>query len=287
MASQGERIDTKQFMEVREWLLEAFTSVGLEVPEYEITSLNVAGLHRLAVLSQRATFQEQVLTEDMEEKAAEYVSEASRLRELASFAGLDERHMSHRGRGDVADLAAIADLANVDSPSPNFIMLGLTELSLQTGQVAERRQRVRQEMAQLKVAHNRALELMAQLNRAVDGAESELVAQQEKMVAWERNAELLRPKVEQYSQQLVNSKVKLEKSGYHADISHGALVKLAKELKDLKMKLQPLAAAVDTYCDLPPDKLAAEIEVEKLRQEIDSAKVLLEGKLAQSSMGPS
>ncbi|KAL5977816.1 AUGMIN subunit 1 [Asimina triloba] len=75
--------------------------------------------------------------------------------------------------------------------------------------------------------------------------------------------------------------VVLDRVGYIPDISHGVLVKMSEQKKDLERKTKPILDTLRSYQDLPPfyivqDKALAALAIEEKRREYTAAEKHLE-----------
>jgi HAUS augmin-like complex subunit 1 len=129
-AATGDGVfDVAHIGEVKTWLRGAFEAVGKEVPEFEYTPSTVAHLHSLATLSQHRTHAANVIATDLRQQAAEYRSQAARLREILECIGLSQENLSQSGVMAAQTLANVAHLLDVkDTETSRYVCFSLEHL---------------------------------------------------------------------------------------------------------------------------------------------------------------
>ncbi|CAN4118530.1 unnamed protein product [Withania somnifera] len=87
-ASKATGFDANRIAEVKAWLTSQFDAAGKDVPDFEYTPRSINELHKIATLSQAKTQAAVIVASDYHQKAAEYRSQAARIREILESVGL-------------------------------------------------------------------------------------------------------------------------------------------------------------------------------------------------------
>ncbi|CAK9233308.1 unnamed protein product [Sphagnum troendelagicum] len=279
-AATGDGVfDVAHIGEVKTWLRGAFEAVGKEVPEFEYTPSTVAHLHSLATLSQHRTHAANVIATDLRQQAAEYRSQAARLREILECIGLSQENLSQSGVMAAQTLANVAHLLDVKDTETSSAIVAMTELSLKKIDVEEKRNKVQKESKLLLDNTRKAIARLTYLKRALAQLEEEVAIREGPMMQWQTNLKMMASKERQYLQQLANYKSLLRRLGYTPEISHGVLMAMVEHRHELERKTKPILDTLRSYQDLPPDKALAELAIKDKQREYEAAEKYLEDAL--------
>ncbi|KAL1554660.1 AUGMIN subunit 1, variant 2 [Salvia divinorum] len=271
-------LDAHRIAEVKAWLVSQFDAVGKDIPDFEYTPRSIAHLHNIATLSQAKTQAATIVANDFRQKAAEYRSQAARIREILEHVGLVQESLPSNVVSSSQVLASVANLLNIRDTELNQ--------SLRKTAVEEKRAKVQQESKELLDYTRKAIARLTYLKRTLTQLEDDIPPCEAQMEHWKTNLAIMESKERQYLQQYSNYKAMLNRVGYSPDISHGVLVEMAEHRKDLEKKTKPILETLRSYQDLPPDKALAALAIEDKKRQYAAAEKYLEDVL-QSALASS
>ncbi|RAL51887.1 hypothetical protein DM860_010605 [Cuscuta australis] len=269
----GNAFDASRIAEVKSWLTSQFDAVGKDVPHFEYTARSVAHLHRIATVSQAKNQAAAVVAKDFRQKAAEYRSQAARIREILENIGLGQESLTPNVVSSAQVLASTSNLLNIRDTELSSFLVAIADLSLRKTAVEEKRVKVQNESKVLLDYTRKAISRLTYLKRTLAQLEDDISPCEAQMEYWKTNLTILESKERQYFQQYSNYKAMLNRVGYTPEVSHGVLVEMAEHRKDLENKTKPILDTLRSYQDLPPDKALAALAIEeKKRQYADAEK---------------
>ncbi|VFQ71708.1 unnamed protein product [Cuscuta campestris] len=269
----GNAFDASRIAEVKSWLTSQFDAVGKDVPHFEYTARSVAHLHRIATVSQAKNQAAAVVARDFRQKAAEYRSQAARIREILENIGLGQESLTPNVVSSAQVLASTSNLLNIRDTELSSFLVAIADLSLRKTAVEEKRVKVQNESKVLLDYTRKAISRLTYLKRTLAQLEDDISPCEAQMEYWKTNLTILESKERQYFQQYSNYKAMLNRVGYTPEVSHGVLVEMAEHRKDLENKTKPILDTLRSYQDLPPDKALAALAIEeKKRQYADAEK---------------
>ncbi|KAH6819346.1 HAUS augmin-like complex subunit [Perilla frutescens var. frutescens] len=278
--------DANRIAEVKSWLVSQFDAVGKDVPDFEYTPRSIAHLHNVATLSQAKTQAATIVANDFRQKAAEYRSQASRIREILEHVGLVQDSLPSNVVSSSQVLASVANLLNIRDTELSSFLVAMADQSLRKTAVEEKRAKVQQESKELLDYTRKAIARLTYLKRTLAQLEDDIPPCEAQMEHWKTNLAIMESKERQYLQQYSNYKAMLNRVGYSPDISHGVLVEMAEHRKDLEKKTKPILETLRSYQDLPPDKALAALAIEDKKRQYAAAEKYLEDVL-QSALASS
>ncbi|XP_043703518.1 AUGMIN subunit 1 [Telopea speciosissima] len=268
--------DAARIAEVKAWLASQFDAAGKEVPEFEYTPRSVAHLHNIATISQAKSQASGIVASDLRQKAAEYRSQAARIREILEHAGMAQESLPSNVISSAQVLANVANLLNIRDTEMSSFLVAMGDISLRKTGVEEKRAKVQKESRVLLDYTRKAIARLTYLKRTLAQLEDDVPACEEQMHHWKTNLKLMIKKEQQYLQQYSNYKAILNRVGYTPEISHGVLVEMAEHRKELEKKTKPILDTLRSYQDLPPDKTLAALAIEDKRRQYAAAEKYLE-----------
>ncbi|KAJ7524959.1 hypothetical protein O6H91_17G029500 [Diphasiastrum complanatum] len=278
--------DTAHIADVKTWLNSVFDAVGKEVPDFEYTPRTVSHLHNLAMVSQSRTQMAGIVAADLRQKATEFRGQAARIREILEFAGLSHDNFTPNGVESVHTLARAAHILDLKDTEVSSFLVAMADLSLKKVEIEERRHKAHQESKALLDNTRKAIARLTYLKRTLTQLEEEMAGREASMVQWQTNIKIMASKERQYLQQLANFKAILARLGYTPEISHGVLMQMVENRRDLERKTKPILETLRSYQDLPPDKALAELAIEDKRREYEAAEKYLEEALQSALYNP-
>lgn len=278
--------DASRIAEVKAWLVSQFDAVGKDVPDFEYTPRSITHLHNIATRSQAKTQAATIVANDFRQKAAEYRSQAVRIREILEHMGLVQESLPSNVVSASQVLANVSNLLNIRDTEISSFLVAMADLSLRKTAVEEKRAKVQSESKELLDYTRKAIARLTYLKRTLSQLEDEIAPCQAQMEQWNTNVTIMDSKERQYLQQYSNYKAMLNRVGYSPEISHGVLVEMAEHRKDLEKKTKPILDTLRSYQDLPPDKALAALAIEDKKRQYAAAEKYLEDVL-QSALASS
>ncbi|XP_057845812.1 AUGMIN subunit 1 isoform X2 [Cryptomeria japonica] len=271
-----DKSSASQIAEVQAWLNSVFEAAGKEIPEFKYTTSAVAHLNNVARVSQARTHAAQLITTDLQEKAAEYHSQASRVREILDGVGLAFEDLSQNAMASTKVIGTVANSLNLKDTEMSSFLVGMGDLLLRKIDAEEKRDKAHKESKELLENIRKAIKHLTHLKRTVTELEEEASHREGIIQQRQHNLKIMASKQNQYVIQLANIKTALNKVGYTPEINHGALIQMIENQKELESKTEPILNILQTYQNLPPDKYLAELAIEEKRYECEAAERSLE-----------
>lgn len=268
--------DAARISEVRAWLASQFEAAGKEVPDFEYNSRSVAHLHNLAAVSQAKTQAASIVASDFRQKAAEYRSQAARIREILESAGLAQESLASNIVASAQALANVANLLNIRDTELSSFLVAMGDISLRKSSVEEKRAKVEKDSKVLLDYTRKAIARLTYLKRTLTQLEDDVSPCEAQVENWRTNLAVMASKERQYTQQYANYKTALNRVGYTPEISHNVLVEMAEHRKELEKKTKPILDTLRSYQDLPPDKALAALAIEDKKRQYAAAEKYLE-----------
>ncbi|KAI4348624.1 hypothetical protein L6164_009328 [Bauhinia variegata] len=268
--------DASRIGEVKEWLAKTFEAAGKPVPEFEYTPRSIAHLYNLLTVSKAKDEAARLVARDFRLKAAEYRSQAARIREILENAGLAQEGLPSNVVASAQVLANVANLLNIRDTELSSFLVAMGDISLRKTGVEEKRAKVQKESKILLDYTRKAISRLTYLKRTLAQLEDEVAACEGQMENWKTNLQVMAAKERQYLQQSANYKAVLNRVGYTPEISHGVLVEMAEHRKELDKQTKPILDTLRSYQDLPPDKALAALAIEDKKRQYAAAEKYLE-----------
>lgn len=268
--------DAARIAEVETWLKAQFEAAGKEVPHFEYTPRSIAHLYNLATVSQAKTQAATIVANDFRQKAAEYRSQAARIREILENVGLAQESLPSNVVASAQVLANVANLLNIRDTELSSFLVAMGDISLRKTGVEEKRAKVHKESKTLLEYTRKAIARLTYLKRTLAQLEDDVPPCEAQMENWKTNLGVMASKERQYIQQYNNYKALLNRVGYTPEINHGVLVEMAEHRKDLEKKTKPILETLRSYQDLPPDKALAALAIEDKKRQYAAAEKYLE-----------
>ncbi|KAG4120853.1 hypothetical protein ERO13_D11G169000v2 [Gossypium hirsutum] len=263
-----------------------FYAAGKEVPDFEYTPRSIAHLYNLATVSQAKTQAANIVANDFRQKAAEYRSQAARIREILENVGLAQESLPSNVVASAQVLANVANLLNIRDTELSSFLVAMGDISLRKTGVDEKRAKVHKESKTLLEYTRKAIARLTYLKRTLAQLEDDVAPCDAQMENWKTNLGVMASKERQYMQQYNNYRALLNRVGYTPEINHGVLVEMAEHRKDLEKKTKPILDTLRSYQDLPPDKALAALAIEDKKMQYAAAEKYLEDVL-QSALATS
>ncbi|KAJ7976651.1 HAUS augmin-like complex subunit 1 [Quillaja saponaria] len=268
--------DASRIGEVQEWLAKTFEAAGKVVPEFEYTPRSVAHLHNLVTVSKAKDEAARLVARDYRQKAAEYRSQAARIKEILENVGLAQESLPSNVVSSAQVLANVANLLNIRDTELSSFLVAMGDISLRKTDVEDKKATLQKESKVLLDYTRKAIARLTYLKRTLSQLEDDVAPCEVQMENWKTNLQVMAAKERQYMQQCANYKAMLNKVGYTPEISHGVLVEMDEHRKDLEKKTKPILDTLRSYQDLPPDKALAALAIEDKKRQFAAAEKYLE-----------
>ncbi|CAN4118534.1 unnamed protein product [Withania somnifera] len=285
-ASKATGFDVNRIAELKAWLTSQFDAAGKDVPDFEYTPRSINELQKIATLSQAKTQAAVIVASDYRQKAAEYRSQAARIREILESAGLAQESLPSNVVSSAHVLAKVANLLDIRDTELSSFLVAVADLSLRKTAVEEKRAKVQQESKVLLEYTRKAIARLTYLKRTLSQLEDDITPCEAQMENWKTNLAIMESKERQYLQEFGYYKAVLNRVGYTPEISHGVLVEMAEHKKDLEKKTKPILDTLRSYQDLPPDKALAALAIEDKKRQYAAAEKYLEDVLQSALASP-
>ncbi|TYG45390.1 hypothetical protein ES288_D11G170100v1 [Gossypium darwinii] len=263
-----------------------FDAAGKEVPDFEYTPRSIAHLYNLATVSQAKTQAANIVANDFRQKAAEYRSQAARIREILENVGSAQESLPSNVVASAQVLANVANLLNIRDTELSSFLVAMGDISLRKTGVDEKRAKVQKESKTLLEYTRKAIARLTYLKRTLAQLEDDVAPCDAQMENWKTNLGVMTSKERLYMQQYNNYRALQNRVGYTLEINHGVLVEMAEHRKDLEKKTKPILDTLRSYQDLPPDKALAALAIEDKKRQYAAAEKYLEDVL-QSALATS
>ncbi|XP_042020570.1 AUGMIN subunit 1-like isoform X2 [Salvia splendens] len=199
--------DANRIAEVKAWLVSQFDAVGKDVPDFEYTPRSIAHLHSIATLSQAKTQAATIVANDFHQKAAEYRSQAARIREILEHVGLVQESLPSNVVSCSQVLASVANLLNIRDTELSSFLVAMADQSLRKTAVEDKRAKVQQESKELLDYTRKAIARLTYLKRTLTQLEDDIPPCEAQMEHWKTNLAIMESKERQYLQQYSNYKI--------------------------------------------------------------------------------
>lgn len=256
----------EQHQKVRAWLETLFGEDP--IPTFEINSKTIETLSRLLDINAQRHQDMRLLIEDLEQKKAEYTSEADRIQEIISLVGLPLGSLSQSGSTSVRTLANVALLLDLKDTKMSSYLLGINELSKALQSSKEEKLKAKHSSAKLLRKTKCALVKYDSVTKAYEALEEQISFQEPILNKRFKETGFLYQKAKQYQERFdelldYQKQTKLEPTLYH-----NALEKKYEDVLQLEEELKPLKSKLETYHSLPPDISLAKVKVEEVKREL-------------------
>ncbi|KAH7843339.1 hypothetical protein Vadar_015413 [Vaccinium darrowii] len=277
LLDEGKRgLNISQIAEVKAWLESLFDAACKDVPDFEYTPQSISHLHNLATKSQANTEAALIVANDLHQKAAEYSSQAARIREVLENVGLARDSLPPDVVSASQVLVNVANLLDVRDTELSSFLIAMGDISLRKTSVENKRTRIQRESKILLDHTRKAIVRLTYFKRTIQQLAEDVSPCEAQMEKWKMNLAVMDAKEQQYLQQLANFKELLNRVGYTPEISHRVLVEMAEQREELEKKATPIVDTLRSYQDLPPDKALAALAIEDKKWEYAAAEKYLE-----------
>lgn len=205
---EGKRgLNISQIAEVKAWLESLFDAACKDVPDFEYTPQSISHLHNLATKSQANTQAALIVANDLHQKAAEYSSQATRIREVLENVGLARDSLPPDVVSASQVLAKVANLLDVRDTELSSFLIAMGDISLRKTSVDNKRTLIQRESKILLDQTRKAIARLTYFKRTIQQLEEDVSPCEAQMAKWKMNLAVMDAKEQQYLQQHANFKV--------------------------------------------------------------------------------
>uniref|UniRef100_A0A4X1URQ6 HAUS augmin like complex subunit 1 n=1 Tax=Sus scrofa TaxID=9823 RepID=A0A4X1URQ6_PIG len=245
-------------VKVAAWLKKIFGDHS--IPQYEVNPRTTEILHHLAECNRVRDRDVCLVIEDLKQKAREYESEAKHLQDLLmESVNFSPANLSSAGSKYLNALvdSAVA-LETKDTSLASFIP-AVNDLTSDLFRTKSKNEEIQLELGKLEKNLTAALVLEKCLREDLKKAELHLSMERAKVDNRLQNMDFLKAKAEEFRSGIRAAEKQLSARGMDASLSHQSLVALSEKLAELKQQTMPLKKKLESYLDLMPDTIEAEL----------------------------
>ncbi|XP_016080532.1 PREDICTED: HAUS augmin-like complex subunit 1 isoform X2 [Miniopterus natalensis] len=244
--------------QVAAWLKKIFGDHP--IPQYEVNPRTTEILHHLSERNRVRDRDVRLVTEDLKQKASEYESEAKHLQDLlmesVNFSPANLSSIGSRYLNALVDSAVALEIKDTSVAS---FLPAVNDLTSDLFRTKSRNEELKLELAKLEKHLTSSLVLEKCLQEDLKKAELHLSMERAKVDNRIQNMDFLKAKSEEFRFGIRAAEEKLSARGMDASLSHQSLVALSEKLAELKRQTIPLKKKLESYLDLMPDTIEAEL----------------------------
>ncbi|XP_006011288.1 HAUS augmin-like complex subunit 1 [Latimeria chalumnae] len=264
--------------EVTLWLKKKFGEQP--IPQYEVNTRTTELLYQQAQINKARDRDVSLLIKDLKQKTAEYGSEASYLQDfLMESVGLSFTSLSSTGSGILNALVDSAMVLNTKDTSSTSYAYAINDLTTDLLTAERRRQKMDQELTELKKKLTAALVLEKSLEEDLVKTEDKLAVETARTEVRIQNVEMIKAKLDSLRFKSKAAEKKLSDNGMNSSLSHQSLVHLSEKLAKLKEETVPLKKKLESYLDLTPNPSLAQVKIEEAKRELAALEAELDEKV--------
>ncbi|TKC40953.1 hypothetical protein EI555_011214, partial [Monodon monoceros] len=230
------------------------------IPQYEVNPRTTQILHHLSERNRVRDRDVYLVIEDLKQKAREYESEAKHLQDLllesVNFSPANLSSTGSRYLNALVD-SAVA-LETKDTSLASFIP-AVNDLTSDLFCTKSKNEEIKLELAKLEKNLTATLVLEKCLQEDLKKAELHLSTERARVDNRLQNMDFLKAKSEEFRSGIRAAEEQLSARGMDASLSHQSLVALSEKLAELKRQTIPLKKKLESYLDLMPDTVEAEL----------------------------
>ncbi|XP_037604537.1 HAUS augmin-like complex subunit 1 [Sebastes umbrosus] len=268
----------EKIKKVNSWLSSVFGDQP--VPQFEVNTRTVDILYQLVRSSEARCGDTALLTEDLQQKAAEYQAEGAHLRDvLLQGVGLSCSSLSKPAADYLSALVDTAMVLGVRDTSLCSFMPAVNNLTNELLEEEKSNRRLERELRALSKRLGATLvmrsSLQEDINKTVKSQSVESAKAEERML----HMDFVTAKAKELSSRRERAEAQLVSRNMDKSITHQAIVQLSEEATALKQEIIPLKKKIETYMDLSPSPSLAQVKIEEAKRELAAIDSQLEMKM--------
>uniref|UniRef100_A0A8C6INV5 HAUS augmin-like complex, subunit 1 n=1 Tax=Mus spicilegus TaxID=10103 RepID=A0A8C6INV5_MUSSI len=245
-------------LQVAEWLKKVFGDHP--IPQYEMNSRTTEILYHLSERNRVRDRDISLVIEDLKQKASEYESEAKRLEDfLMESVNFSPANLSKSGSRFLNALVDSAIALEIKDTSLASFIPAVNDLTSDLFRTKSKSEEMKLELGKLEKNLTATLVLEKCLREDLKKAELQLSAEKAKVDSRLQNMDFLKAKAAEFRFGIKAAEEQLSARGMDASLSHRSLAALSEKLSELKEQTRPLKKKLESYLDLMPDAIEAEL----------------------------
>lgn len=254
-------------IKVTQWLSNIFGDQP--IPHYEVNTRTTEILYQLAECSEARCRDVVLLTEDLEQKAAEYSTEGSYLQELLlEGVGLSSSSLSKTASSYLNALEGSAMALNTKDTSLASYVPAMNDLTADILATEKKNQEMDHELTVLRKKLTSALVLRKSLQEDLSKTEENQVVEKARAENRLQNMDFFKAKSEDLKFRIKAAENQLSASRMEPSLSHQALLDLSEKLAKLKQETIPMKKKLESFLDLTPNPSLAQVKIEEAKREL-------------------
>ncbi|KAK6494345.1 HAUS augmin-like complex subunit 1, partial [Huso huso] len=252
---------------VTQWLSNIFGDQP--IPRYEVNTRTTEILYQLAECSEARCRDVVLLTEDLEQKAAEYGTEGSYLQELLlEGVGLSTSSLSKTASSYLNALEGSAMALNTKDTSLASYVAAMNDLTADILATEKKNQEMDHELTILRKKLTSALVLRKSLQEDLSKTEENQAVEKARAENRLQNMDFFKAKSEDLKFRIKAAENQLSASRMEPSLSHQALLDLSEKLAKLKQETIPMKKKLESFLDLTPNPSLAQVKIEEAKREL-------------------
>ncbi|MBN3282318.1 HAUS1 protein, partial [Polyodon spathula] len=254
-------------IKVTQWLSNIFGDQP--IPHYEVNTRTTEILYQLAECNEARCRDVVLLTEDLEQKAAEYGTEGSYLEELLlEGVGLSSSSLSKTASSYLNALEGSAMSLNTKDTSLASFVAAMNDLTAEILATEKKNQEMDHELTILRKKLTSALVLRKSLQEDLSKTEENQVVEKARAENRLQNMDFFKAKSEDLKFRIKAAENQLSASRMEPSLSHQALLDLSEKLAKLKQETIPMKKKLESFLDLTPNPSLAQVKIEEAKREL-------------------
>ncbi|XP_033890035.3 HAUS augmin-like complex subunit 1 isoform X1 [Acipenser ruthenus] len=254
-------------IKVTQWLSNIFGDQP--IPHYEVNTRTTEILYQLAECSEARCRDVVLLTEDLEQKAAEYGTEGSYLQELLlEGVGLSTSSLSKTASSYLNALEGSAMALNTKDTSLASYVAAMNDLTADILATEKKNQEMDHELTILRKKLTSALVLRKSLQEDLSKTEENQAVEKARAENRLQNMDFFKAKSEDLKFRIKAAENQLSASRMEPSLSHQALLDLSEKLAKLKQETIPMKKKLESFLDLTPNPSLAQVKIEEAKREL-------------------
>ncbi|KAK1176081.1 hypothetical protein AOXY_G887 [Acipenser oxyrinchus oxyrinchus] len=254
-------------IKVTQWLSNIFGDQP--IPHYEVNTRTMEILYQLAESSEARCRDVVLLTEDLEQKAAEYGTEGSYLQELLlEGVGLSSSSLSKTASSYLNALEGSAMALNTKDTSLASYVAAMNDLTAEILATEKKNQEMDHKLTVLRKKLTSALVLRKSLQEDLSKTEENQAVEKARAENRLQNMDFFKAKSEDLKFRIKAAENQLSASRMEPSLSHQALLDLSEKLAKLKQETIPMKKKLESFLDLTPNPSLAQVKIEEAKREL-------------------
>ncbi|XP_066502416.1 HAUS augmin-like complex subunit 1 [Hoplias malabaricus] len=265
-------------LRVNKWLDSIFGQQA--VPAFEVNARTIEVLDQIVRTSEARCEEVRMLITSRRQKASEYSSDASHLKELLhQSVGLQPESVSKSTSDFLSVLEGTADALKVKDTSIGSFVPAINKLTNDLAEAEKTERRLERELSAMR--RKVATTMIVQKNLQEDLLKTTQVQQMEAATAEERllNVDFIKNKSRELTYRNKRAQDKLASRQMEESLTHQSILELSEKITALNQETVPLMKKLEPYSDLSPSPALARVKIEEAKRELAALDAELDQKV--------